>query len=66
MEDKDRNFMEYFDRSEKEKQKMRKWLHEFANEVHEGECRIDHNGNCQNHFISQPCLVAEVRAFLKE
>lgn len=66
MDQTSQNVMDYFDRSEKEKQRMRRWLHEFANEVHEGECRIDHNGNCQAHFINQPCLVAEVREFLKE
>jgi hypothetical protein len=30
------------------------------------ECRRDHNGNCQEHFISDPCPVAEAWAALGE
>lgn len=30
----------------------------------EGHCVRDHNGNCQEHYISNPCPVAEARAFL--
>lgn len=25
--------------------------------VADEECRLDHNGNCQNHFVSDPCPV---------
>lgn len=23
-------------------------------------CRLDHNGNCQEHFVSAPCIVREL------
>lgn len=33
-------------------------------EVLEPECRLDHHGNCQAHFIESPCRVATARAAL--
>jgi hypothetical protein len=28
-------------------------------------CRFDHHGNCQEHFLENPCSVAEARGILK-
>lgn len=28
-------------------------------------CRLDHHGNCQTHFVSRPCVVAEARSALE-
>lgn len=30
----------------------------------EPECRYDHHGNCQAHYVEKPCRVAEARAAL--
>ncbi len=36
-------------------------------ELHEdGDCRYDHHGACQEHYLGDPCIVAETRAALKE
>lgn len=53
------------DELRKELAEAKRLLHEFANDVHVGECRKDHHGNCQEHFVADPCLVAEAREFLK-
>lgn len=29
-----------------------------------GECRLDHSGNCQAHFLGNPCEVANAKAAL--
>lgn len=31
-----------------------------------GECRLDHHGNCREHFISDLCEVKQARQALKE
>ena len=33
-------------------------------ELHAGPCRIDHEGYCQNHGVTQPCVVADARRVL--
>lgn len=32
----------------------------------EDECRIDHHGYCQNHFVTIPCVVVQAQQALKE
>lgn len=29
-------------------------------------CRLDHNGNCQEHYVESPCRVAVARTFLAQ
>lgn len=31
-----------------------------------GPCRLDHNGRCQEHFLSRPCEVERVKQVIKE
>lgn len=33
--------------------------------LEEPHCRLDHNGFCQSHGCSSPCLVARGRAFVE-
>lgn len=33
--------------------------------VNDGECRFDHHGYCQTHYIEKPCRVAEAREFME-
>jgi hypothetical protein len=35
-------------------------------EVQDEACRIDHNGNCQNHYIEKPCRVGDAREVLPD
>lgn len=32
--------------------------------IFDAECRYDHHGFCQAHFVEKPCTVAEMRAGL--
>ncbi len=32
----------------------------------EGDCRLDHHGNCQTHGLNTPCEVALARKLLQE
>lgn len=32
-----------------------------VHEMHDEPCRYDHNGFCQAHFYSEPCLYGEIR-----
>jgi hypothetical protein len=33
-------------------------------DINEGECRFDHHGYCQTHYVDKPCMVAEAREFM--
>ena len=33
-------------------------------EVMDEPCRYDHHGNCQAHFVENPCCVADARALV--
>lgn len=35
-------------------------------DMHEGPCRLDHEGFCQEHSSSAPCLVARARRLFSE
>lgn len=32
---------------------------------HDEPCRLDHNGFCQSHYCSEPCLYAEIKKSLE-
>jgi hypothetical protein len=43
---------------------LRQLLQDFA-DLHSAPCRYDHHGNCQEHYLGKPCIIADAREVLK-
>jgi hypothetical protein len=44
--------------------KLRNLLKEFL-DVHDEECRFDHHGYCQAHFLEKDCLIKRTKRILE-